>query len=302
MTAEHAWMPASPCGTGCIDGETKTVGDLRFAARVVGIGAVLASFPVANALAPRGRRAAVQRTYASALVRCLGIRVEVVDQRGERSPGRRFSADDEGMVVVTGHVGWSDVLVLASVQPLGFVARADLVDWPVLGRLARRMRVIPIDRANLKSLPDVVGQMVDRIGAGERIAFFPEGTTWCGRAYGGLRPALFQAAIDSRAAVQPVRLQYRNADGSLSTTPSFVGEDTMAASMLRLLRADDLTAEVVLAPVEHPGEDRRELAARCERAVRGEVLLDFAAHGVLSSSEERNTARKVERPLVTADA
>lgn len=294
--ASHAWMPSSPCDSGCVGPDRAEVGDLQFAARVVGVGALLLSFPAVSAVAPRPWKNSVQRRYAHALLRCCGILLQVVDDRGEASPGAMYAKPGDGLLIVAGHVGWTDILVLGAVQPVSFVARGDLIDWPVLGRLARKMRVIPIDRGSLKGLPGVIRQISDRIAAGERIAAFPEGTTWCGRAYGSLRPALFQSAIDTQTAVQPVRLTYREANGDLSTAPSFVGEDTMAASLLRMLRSSGITAEVVLARIEQPGTDRRDLAARCERAVRGEVHLEFADHGVLESAAARNTtnAKAVE--------
>jgi 1-acyl-sn-glycerol-3-phosphate acyltransferase len=40
------------------------------------------------------------------------------------------------------------------------------------------MKVIPIDRASLRRLPDVVGTVADRLRAGQTIVAFPEGTTW----------------------------------------------------------------------------------------------------------------------------
>ncbi|KAA0024382.1 1-acyl-sn-glycerol-3-phosphate acyltransferase [Antrihabitans cavernicola] len=289
-------MPSSPCGTGCIDTDADTVSNTEFAMRLATVVALMATFPVANTVAKRGWRNAVQRRYARALLGCCGVELRIVDNRGTDTPGITFAEPGDGVLVVCGHVGWTDILVLAAVQPVSFVARADLIDWPILGSLARRMRVIPIDRANLRKLPAVVAQIADRISAGERIAAFPEGTTWCGRAYGNLRPALFQAAIDTDTAVQPVRLQYIGADGALSTTPAFVGDETMAQSLLRMLWSTGTTAEVVLAPVEQPGTDRRDLAARCERAVRGHVHLDFAEHGVLEPGQ-RNTVRQPAEPV-----
>ncbi|MFH5231971.1 lysophospholipid acyltransferase family protein [Antrihabitans spumae] len=285
----HAWMPGSPCDAACVDTDSVVVGDLEFATRLAGVATVLLSFPVVSVVTPTALKSTMQRRYAHALLRCCGMRLRVIDERGDASPGRIYARPDEGVLIVSGHVGWTDIIAIAAVQPVSFVARADLIDWPVLGLLARKMRVVPIDRARLRTLPDVIRQIADRITAGERITAFPEGTTWCGRAYGTLRPALFQAAIDTNTAVQPIRLQYRNEDGSLSTTPSFIGDDSMVASLLRMLRSRGITAEIVLAPVEHPGTDRRDLAARCERAVRGQVELDFAAHGVLESEEARNT-------------
>ncbi|MFR9752059.1 lysophospholipid acyltransferase family protein [Nocardia sp. 004] len=276
----HAWMPSSPCGTGCLD-TIDEVGPGRVAVRLVGVAGLLLSFPVAQVVTPRGRRESMQRGYARLLLGCLGMRLRIVDNRGEAT-GRgvvdavpapaRYSAPGSGTLVVAGHIGWTDIIALAAVQPLGFVARADLVDWPLLGRLAHLMRVIPIERERLRALPDVVSVTAARLAAGERIGIFPEGTTWCGRASGRMRPALFQAAVDAGSAVQPVRLRYLDRYGAPCTVAGFVGADTFVSSARRVLRSRGLLAEVVLEPVLQPGSDRRELAHRCAEAVRDAEL------------------------------
>ncbi|UGT63836.1 lysophospholipid acyltransferase family protein [Nocardia asteroides] len=297
--AAHSWMPDCPCGSGCID-EGDRVGRVRMAARIAGVAGLLLSFPVVNGLAPAGRREQVQRGYARAMLRVLGIRLSVIDNRdnprsagaavdigsiapkpnasrpgsgstsGRAAKRTRFAEPAQGALIIAGHISWSDVLVLAAVQPLGFVARADMLEWPVLGKLAVRMRVIPIERESLRKLPDVVSRLRDRLQAGDRVAAFPEGTTWCGRAYGSLRPALFQAAIDAGTPVHPVRLAYRDGNGNPCTVPAFIGDDGFTTSAARVLRARGMVAEVVLEPRELPGSDRRDLARRVERAVRGE--------------------------------
>jgi hypothetical protein len=62
--------------------------------------------------------------------------------------------------------------------------------------------------------------------------------------------------------VQPVRIRYRLTDGTTTTVPAFVGDDTLLASLWRVATARDLVAEVeVRAPIPpgtHP--DRRSLA------------------------------------------
>eukprot|EP01133_Synstelium_polycarpum_P029572 gene29572-36259_t len=147
----------------------------------------------------------MQRGYSRALLRCLGMKLTVDDQRLGR-------AEPDGVMVVAGHVSWTDVLVASAVAPANFVARADLLDWAVLGGLARRMRVVPIDRARLRELPGTVDVVRERLQRGVRVMVFPEGTTWCGRAYGGFRPAMFQAAVDAECPVQPMAIRYENAD------------------------------------------------------------------------------------------
>lgn len=284
MTGPHPWMPSSACGIGCVDRNSAQAGLGVVACRAAGVVGLLLTFPMVNFAMPKSRRDAVQRSYARALMRCCGIRLRIIDDRGIGSLRCGYAEPGDGLLLVADHVGWLDILALAAVQPVSFVARRDLIDWPVLGRLARLMRVIPIDRQRLRELPAVVAEIGERIARGERIAAFPEGTTWCGRANGTLRPALFQSAVDTDTAVQPVRLRYLDGDEALTTWPAFIGDETMFGSILRMLRSARTTAEVVLVPVEPPGADRRELAARCERAMRGEVRLEFVGHEVEMSS------------------
>lgn len=304
----HAWMPSSPCGPGCIE-SIDEVGTGRVIGRLLGVAGLLISFPMVNLVTPQSKREAVQRGYARTLLSCLGMELRVVDRRidpngrgvvgeGNTAPAV-YGEPGTGVMVVVGHIGWTDIVALAAVQPLGFVARADMVDWPVLGKLATLMRVIPIEREKLRALPGVVAQIGARLTAGDRIAVFPEGTTWCGRAYGSMRPALFQAAVDTDTPVQPVRLRYLDRHGVQCTVPGFVGEDTFASSARRVLRSRGVVAEVVLEAVQQPGTDRRDLARRCEAAVRGTEL---SRHGLRDATvwiEAGNT--RVQDPSIAAD-
>ncbi|WP_067692456.1 lysophospholipid acyltransferase family protein [Nocardia jejuensis] len=313
-------MPSSPCGPECVD-TTAEAGDLRVAARVLGLAGVVASFPLVHFATPRRRRAALHARYARALLACCGIRVRIVDNMvaadpasGEKPKARSGFGEsaNAGVLVVAGHIGWTDVIALSAVEPLGFVARADLIDWPVLGAVARKVRVIPIERERLRQLPAVVRQIATRLSAGERVAIFPEGTTWCGRGYGRMRPALFQAAIDTGTPVQPLQLRYVDRHGELSTVPGFVGNDSMADSIGRILRSKGVVAEIVLQPLEQPGTDRHELARRCERAVRGDStnrafagLVHRLEQGPTVTDATRSPARQpevAETPIAMAEA
>ncbi|OYD69334.1 lyso-ornithine lipid acyltransferase [Rhodococcus sp. OK302] len=278
------WVPSSPCGDGCLPANPDHVSSITVIGRAMLVAAALFTAPVLSAgwLLPRHWRTRMQRAYSRMLLRCLGMKLSVDDQRlGRPEPA--------GVMVVAGHVSWTDVLVASAVAPANFVARADLLDWAVLGSLARRMRVVPIDRARLRELPTVVNTVRERLDRGVRVMVFPEGTTWCGLAYGGFRPAMFQAAVDSQCPVQPMAIRYANADGTLCTGPSFVGEETIGQSIGRILRQKGVEVTVRLAPLEEAGECRRDLAQRCERAVRGNQVIDLAAHDIFDPAETQIT-------------
>jgi 1-acyl-sn-glycerol-3-phosphate acyltransferase len=211
---------------------------------------------------PMPGRSHVQRGYCRVMLRCLGVRMSV-----SGGPIRNL----RGVLVVSGHVSWLDVFAIGTVLPGSFVARADLVEWPALGPIVRIMKVIPIDRARLRRLPAVVAAVADRLRAGHTVVAFPEGTTWCGLGYGRFRPAMFQAAVDAGRPVQPLRLTYRHKDGRASTVPAFVGQDSLLTSVTRVITARRTVCHIHVESLQLPGADRRDLAARCEAAVRGDA-------------------------------
>jgi len=259
----HSWLPAASCGPGCITAGTAAPGRrpaviLRVTLRVTLTVLLLPTLPLLAV--PLPGRSHLQRRYCRVVLRCLGIRITVSGGPIRNVPG---------VLVVSGHVSWVDIFAIGAVMPGAFVAKAEMVGWPGLGRLARMMKVIPIERDNLRRLPEVVRIVADRLRAGRTVVAFPEGTTWCGLAYGPFRPAMFQAAIDAGRPVQPLRLSYHHRDGSASTVASYIGDDSLLTSIRRLVTARRTVVHVRVESLQLPGGDRRDLAARCETAVRG---------------------------------
>jgi 1-acyl-sn-glycerol-3-phosphate acyltransferase len=270
MTApDHAWLPRALCDDSCVRAggappSRRFIAGLRAAFRIMAALMLLLMVPLLAV--PLPGRSRLQRLYCRTFLRCLGVRITV-----SGGPIRNL----RGVLVVSGHVSWIDIFVIGSVLPGAFVARADLIDWPAVGLAARIMKVIPIDRGSLRRLPQVVAQVAERLRNGQTVVAFPEGTTWCGLAYGQFRPAMFQAAVDSGRPVQPLRLTYHHRDGRPSTVTAFVGDDTLWQSLSRTVRARLTVVDVEVASLELPGLDRRELASRCEVAVRGQIAPRF---------------------------
>ena len=275
LVTGHSWLPRTSCAGTCLTAglgspESATLGVLRSVWRLTLALTLLPALPLLAV--PLPGRLHVQRLYCRLMLACLGIRITL-----SGGPIRNL----RGVLVVSNHVSWADVFAIGAVLPGSFVARADLVDWPAFGAAARLMNVIPIERASLRGLPGVVGAVTARLRDGRTVVAFPEGTTWCGAGqehlqrahhghvhHGPFHPAMFQAAIDSGRPVQPLRLSYHHRDGGPSTVTAFFGEDSLGASLLRTVRARRTVVHVAVRPLELPAASRRELAARCARAVR----------------------------------
>lgn len=276
MTVESSWVPRATCDLSCVAATQAPAGQRIVVAWRVAIRAtfaVLLLSAVPLLAIPVPGRSHIQRSYCRLMLRCLGVRITV-----SGGPIRNL----QGVLVVAGHVSWVDIFAIGSVLPGRFVAKAEMINWPWLGFLARLMKVIPIDRDNLRRLPDVVSTIAVRLRAGQTVVAFPEGTTWCGLAYGHFRPAMFQAAVDAGRPVQPLRLSYHGRDGRPSTIAAYVGEDTLLASIRRLITAQRTVVRVHVESLQLPGADRRGLALRCESAVRGDVMRRGQGHALVA--------------------
>ncbi|OMC26566.1 lysophospholipase [Mycobacterium colombiense] len=257
----HSWLPRASCDAGCVGaGDVVASRPLRSALRVtLRLALALLLAPGLPLLAvPLPGRTRVQRIYCRLVLRCLGVRITVTG-----NPIRNLS----GVLVVSPHMSWLDVFAIGSVLPGSFVARADMFTGPATGVVARFLKIIPIERSSLRRLPGVVDAVARRLRAGQTVVAFPEGTTWCGRDRGAFYPAMFQAAIDAGRPVQPLRLTYHHVDGSPSTVPAFVGDETLLSSIRRLLVVPRTLARVHVESLQLPGTDRRALAGRCQSAV-----------------------------------
>ncbi|WP_333737088.1 lysophospholipid acyltransferase family protein [Streptomyces sp. IBSBF 2806] len=274
------WLPSAPCTPrACVRATTPIAGLPRAVLRLT---TVVVLVLVGVVLAPLGQRlpAHAVRCWSRAVVRGAGVRVRMT---GATAPTAT------GLLLVANHVSWLDIPLLAAVRPARMLAKAEIRRWPVAGALATRGGVLFIDRDRLRTLPATVARIADLLRAGRAVAVFPEGSTWCGRSQGRFRRAVFQAALDAGAPVQPVRIVYRDHGGAASTTPAFVGDDPLLASVWRVVRARGLVAEVEVLPVLAPGDhlDRKALAAAAGAGVRGgphgqQALAPAGGHGAVS--------------------
>jgi 1-acyl-sn-glycerol-3-phosphate acyltransferase len=271
----HAWLPRATCDTGCLSsGGAEASRRLAVALRValrISLALLLAPALLLVAVPLPGRSQA-KRMYCRLLLWCLGVRITV-----SGGPFRNLP----GVLVVSDHMSWLDIVTIAAVLPTtrwravpaSFVGRADVAANLAVRMMACIIKVIPIDRASLRQLPGVVETVAARLRAGQTVVAFPEGTTWCGLAAGPFYPAMFQAAVDTGRPVQPLRLRYYHRDGRVSTVPAYIGDDTLLRSIGRLLVARRTVAQVYVESLQLPGTDRRELARRCQAAIRTTTAL-----------------------------
>jgi 1-acyl-sn-glycerol-3-phosphate acyltransferase len=264
-----AWLPTATCTPqACATHPGRTVGVAGAVVRLVAGSLVLiggAALSPLVALLGAAPRDLLTRRWSRTVLRAFGLRVHIDGPpRDERGPGG-------GVLVVSNHVSWLDVPLIASVFPGRMLAKSEIRRWPVLGQVAAGGGTLFVERERLRALPDTVRTLAAALTRGSRVIVFPEACTWCGKDEGRFTSAVFQAALNAGTPVRPVRISYRAGDGRLSGATAFVGEDNLGASLWRVVRAGGLTAEIAVLPAlaPAPGADRRWLARAAREAVQG---------------------------------
>jgi len=285
----HAWMPASPCGDGCLtDGEPEVSLPRRVFRIVSACGVVLFAFAASPLLMVRRVREPLVRFIFSAVLRAFGVRLVV--HGGEEF---RVAEPGRGALVVNNHISWLDIVAVNAIRPMRALAKREIADWPVLGTLVAKGGSIFLDRERLSALPGTMAELAEALRGGSLVSVTPEGTTWCGLASGRFTTATFQAAIDGGVPVRPLALRYRLADGRETSRPSFIGPESLIDSLRRVARLRRLVLEVHVCEEIAPGRarDRHELAALAQSAVH-------SALGTVQTPRPRS--RKQPRPAPVA--
>lgn len=176
--------------------------------------------------------------------------------------------------VVANHASWLDIFVLNASKRIYFVAKSEVAGWPGIGWLARATGTVFI-RRDPKEARAQQTVFEERLGAGHRLLFFPEGTSTDGRRVLPFKTTLFAAfrsgGLPDDMQVQPVTLAYHAPGGARADFYGWWGDQSFAAHMLVMLAAPRHgCVDVIYHPplVVSDFADRKALARAAEAAVR----------------------------------
>jgi lyso-ornithine lipid O-acyltransferase len=197
------------------------------------------------------------------VVRIIGIRRRV---RGK--PMRQHGA------TVANHATWLDVFVLNAGERLYFVAKAEVAGWAGVGWLARLTGAMFIVRKGSAAKAQKE-EMEDRLKAGHRLVFFPEGTSSDSIRVLPFKSSLFAAFLSPDLAdalhVQPVTLVYRAPKGADARFYGWWSDMDFLPSLVEMLaQSPHGSVEVIYHRPLRVADfaDRKALTAACEALVR----------------------------------
>lgn len=203
-------------------------------------------------------RARVLQWWASGVGLILGMRLTVA---GSPPPPPFF--------LVSNHLTYVDVLVLASQLRCTFLAKSEVARWPVVGSLVRSVDTMFIDRESIRDIPRVIRLIEETLGKGVGVVVFPEATSSRGATVLPFRPSLLEAAARARMPVSYATLTYRTPEGAAPAhlAVCWWGDMAFFRHLLGLLRLREFHATVTFGAKSIQEEDRKALAEKLWRAV-----------------------------------
>lgn len=198
------------------------------------------------------------RIWGRVAVRVIGVRVA--------APG---TPPPPGALVVSNHVSYLDILVLSSLLPVVFVAKAGLRRWPYWGFVSAVGGTVYIDRSKKRDVVGALAGIEYALGRGDGVVIFPEATTSDGSSMLAFKPSLLATAAARQSPVHWLTLSYSTPSGSPSARDRVCWWGNAAfprhCAGLLALRRIDCTVRFGDAPVQ--SHDRKALAVALRTAM-----------------------------------
>jgi 1-acyl-sn-glycerol-3-phosphate acyltransferase len=229
---------------------------------IFGLFCVTLVYPIVSYVA----RNRLNRYWSIVLMRACGMRITV---RGE--PCMSIP-----VFWVANHVSWIDIFVLNTVRNTVFVAKSEIRNWPLVGRLVAGGGTLFIERGQRHALQTMNLVMQERFQRGDAVGVFPEGTTSEGFSLLPFHAGLFEPARAADVTMQPIAFRYYQ-HGRRSGFAAFVGQETLVGNLWRILGATGLEVELIFLPTlttHHPDgtqATRQELSGEASQAIAAQL-------------------------------
>lgn len=211
--------------------------------------------------------------YHRMLCALIGVRIREVGARSPESPA----------LILSNHVSWLDVCVIAALSPVVFVAKQEVAGWPVFGWLAKLQRTIFINRQARHQTGAASREIAGRLLGGDAVVLFAEGTSSDGirvlpfrsSLVGAVHHALGNSTRHTHVTVQPMSLAYVSLSGvplgrGLRQRVAWYGDAELIPHLLAVLAsgAVDVTVSWGEAVAYDMTADRKAITRDAERSVR----------------------------------
>lgn len=126
----------------------------------------------------------------------------------------------QGSLLVSNHISYTDVLVIASRIPTLFVTSLELKRSPFLGQISQIGECLYVDRKSHKNISLEIEKIKQTLSRGFNVLIFPEATTSDGTFIKPYKSSLLQLADHFPVSIHNLCIQYTHANSTKFTAES----------------------------------------------------------------------------------
>ena len=170
--------------------------------------------------------------------------------------------------LVCNHLSYVDIPALRYVVEGIFVAKGEIRDWFLVGRMVRDMGNIFINRQRNRDIPRAGQEIIEKLDEGEGVMIFPEGTSTKGEEVLTFNSSFLEFAARTDLPVSYCSISYKTPAGEIPASEAVCWWDdiTFLNHMFRLFSVKEYTAIINFGeePVANPNRKilARELHAK----------------------------------------
>jgi lyso-ornithine lipid O-acyltransferase len=171
-------------------------------------------------------------------------------------------------LLVSNHLSYLDVLVLSGLTPSVFVAKRDVMHWPVFGWFALLAGTLFADRERRLQVGELTKQLGLVLDTGALVILFPEGTSSDGQTVLPFKSSLLEPATGCSHPLTASLITYQLEDGDVGEEVCYWKDMTFVPHLINLLSKQRLKVSVKFSGIREGSTNRKELA----RQLHAEVL------------------------------
>jgi 1-acyl-sn-glycerol-3-phosphate acyltransferase len=215
----------------------------------------LAEVRLAPAEQAARKRALWLQKCARRILRVFGVKLDI---SGE--------LPHEGLLVCN-HLGYLDILVIASLVSARFISKREVRNWPIFGALAHLAGTLFVDREKRGSAARSGAELREALEAGELVVLFPEGTSSGGAQVLPFKSALLEPVAHTTYSLSAGFIQYSLPKGSVPDEVCYWRDMTLFPHLLNLLGKREISARIAFTRVQKAAVDRKQLARQLHSEV-----------------------------------
>lgn len=176
-------------------------------------------------------------------------------------------AQDEKFLLVSNHMGFLDILMMASSTPAVFITSIEMRETPLLGLITEMGGCFFVERRSRTKILDEMKGIVSILQKGFRVVLYPEATATNGEQVLPFKRTLMMAAAHAGVPIQPAVVNFRKINGesfSLKNRDNVCwhGDISFVVSMWSMITTKSIDAEIeFLNKIVPTTEDDRGLIA-----------------------------------------